>query len=38
MQADPVGAVEALRRRRLLLVVPASILVMTGIILIVFAT
>ena len=33
----PVPGVEALRRRRLLLVVPASILVMTGIVLIVFA-
>ena len=36
VRADPVAAVEALRRRRLLLVVPASILVMTGIVLIVF--
>jgi hypothetical protein len=36
--ADPVPQVEALRRRRLVLVVPASILVMTGIVLIVFTT
>ena len=36
LHADPVPGVEALRRRRLLLVVPASILVMTGIVLIVF--
>jgi len=36
VHADPVAAVEALRRRRLLLVVPASVLVMTGIVLIVF--
>jgi hypothetical protein len=38
LHADPVPAVEALRRRRLVLVVPASILVLTGIVLIVSAT
>ena len=36
VNADPVPGVEALRRRRLLLVVPATILVMTGIVLVVF--
>jgi len=36
VRADPVAAVEALRRRRLLLVVPAGILVMTGIVLIMY--
>ena len=36
VHADPVPGVEALRRRRLLVVVPASILVMTGIALVVF--
>ena len=30
VHADPVPGVEALRRRRLLVVVPASVLVMTG--------
>ena len=35
---DPVPGVEALRRRRLLFVVPASILVMTGIVLVVFVS
>ena len=35
MHADPVPGVEALRRRRLLVVVPASILVMTGLALVV---
>jgi hypothetical protein len=38
IHADPVPLVEALRRRRLLLVLPASILVMTGIILVVFVS
>ena len=38
VHADPVPGVEALRRRRLLVVVPASVLVMTGIALVVFAT
>ena len=37
VHADPVPGVEALRRRRLLVVVPASVLVMTGIALVVFA-
>jgi hypothetical protein len=36
VHADPVPGVEALRRRRLLVVVPASILVMTGIALVLF--
>jgi hypothetical protein len=36
VHADPVPGVEALRRRRLLVVVPASILVMAGIALVVF--
>jgi hypothetical protein len=38
VHADPVPGVEALRRRRLLIVVPASILVMTGIALAVFGS
>ena len=35
VHADPVPGVEALRRKRLLVVVPASILVMTGLTLLV---
>ena len=35
VRADPVPGVEALRRKRLLVVVPASILVMTGLTLLV---
>jgi hypothetical protein len=36
VHADPDPVVERLRRRRLLLVLPASILLMTGIVLLVF--
>jgi hypothetical protein len=35
VHTDPVPSVEALRRRRLMIVVPASVLVITGIILVV---
>jgi hypothetical protein len=38
IHADPVPLVEDLRRRRLLLVLPASLLVMTGIVLVVFVS
>ena len=36
IHADPDPVVERLRRRRLLLVLPASVLLMTGIVLLVF--